>query len=924
MKAMNFEKGQKYEFKVLASHRVGTTLYYTIEANGMEHSVKAYEFQKRQAPTTISCICKGVNEYGKPAFMQDIASLISQLYKVGDVADFRIKTQPGGTRDFYEVTDENDFCFRLVGYGNEKYYNRQMVRCRITYINMVRVEMEPATGCKVVYIPFYDVEKLLSLDPDNNADHDLIRHLLKLPIFLTARKRYNDGNPLWVIKVLKTVYENLDSLLMANNKELKVALLKSYYNILKNLLENSDYLNQAAENESAQYQNELGIWLQKTRNYLDAIEIMEQGTADAFVMQAFSNLHTSGYIINPVERMQKVICIFALSHCREMRRYVEEIFEVVREQHENTRFLRVFSKSLVKMLVTFIKRLVNHSRNRFTSDDKERIELIIRCLALRLLLSSNEAAPDPDYKLYQAMLYRYAASLISDPERVQSLTYKAFEALFDSFSRSLGFEWNNIFDVTELCDILADSTPALSSAEPETFIFARNNVKIKMRGHQLSLEPEKHEHELQNVVPDDIFTSTKVQVKLDCKLPEPAPELNPLEAMQYLWNEIYRVLFNKEPEEASGLLHAKRMPKPGDEVFVRIVGKSAVSPYEYVCRIEDDEYWGSGLINPTKQIVSYNVHVTPDCFVDPTTGKSFLLKATVERIDPNGNINFSMRKGIANFNRETLDLDAKNLVVVSRVDQHQYLCITRGGVTMFIPRKDNTPILRLNDFLVADIIAIVGEGNVQGEIVGRAYETFDRTEAFRNLISDYAEGRVYEGSDIEPKDEDAGKAAPTPMPADYVRELVWVIERKGMMQSSLPIIYSYMALAHIMARVLGDSKLEAYFKRRLEMLMMMDNFNSKGAFDQNALSELQRDSHDLTELFPELRESIMRLRILNCFDDKESAGFLWDELNHGKDDKTRRMAGMVLAHNLLADKENEAFRENLRSNLYSLLKIQHS
>lgn len=36
------------------------------------------------------------------------------------------------------------------------------------------------------------------------------------------------------------------------------------------------------------------------------------------------------------------------------------------------------------------------------------------------------------------------------------------------------------------------------------------------------------------------------------------------------------------------------------------------------------------------------------------------------------------------------------------------------------------------------------------------------------------------------------------------------------------------------------------------------------------------------------------------------------------------MAGMVLAHNLLADKENEAFRENLRSNLYSLLKIQHS
>lgn len=150
---MNFEKGNKYMFKVRGKRQSGATTYFLIDANGAEYTVKAYEFQKKKMPDEIYCLCKGVSEHGKPAFMQDIATLLARLYKVGDVGDFRVKSQPGN-RGYYEVVDENDFCFRLVNYGDEKFYNNQMVRCRITFMNMVRVEMEPATGMRGVSIPF--------------------------------------------------------------------------------------------------------------------------------------------------------------------------------------------------------------------------------------------------------------------------------------------------------------------------------------------------------------------------------------------------------------------------------------------------------------------------------------------------------------------------------------------------------------------------------------------------------------------------------------------------------------------------------------------------------------------------------------------------------------------------------------------------
>ena len=255
-----------------------------------------------------------------------------------------------------------------------------------------------------------------------------------------------------------------------------------------------------------------------------------------------------------------------------------------------------------------------------------------------------------------------------------------------------------------------------------------------------------------------------------------------------------------------------------------------------------------------------------------------------------------------------------------RRDQPQYLCITRGGVTRFIPREPNTPLLRLNDYIVADIVALVGEGNVQGAIAGRTYETFERDEAFAALMADYSEGRLYEGS-LDDEGE-VKKIVVQPMPRNFLRELISVIDRKGKMQPTLAGIYNYMALAGIFSHVLGDDALEQYYLRRMEMLLAVTEFDATGTIDESRLDQIMADDKALFELYPELKESLLRLRIVNSLDVPARNAFLWEQANNSPDNMTRRLASMVLSHNLITDEEGGDLRTVLRCDLYTMLKLK--
>ena len=113
---MEYEIDKQYIFPVKEKKVVNGSLFYVINANGYECEVKAFESQRGTNPTNITCLFKGYKNEKEPVFRQDFAVLISQIYKVGEVYEFKVKNDINAF-GYYEVTDKNGFIFRLVDYG---------------------------------------------------------------------------------------------------------------------------------------------------------------------------------------------------------------------------------------------------------------------------------------------------------------------------------------------------------------------------------------------------------------------------------------------------------------------------------------------------------------------------------------------------------------------------------------------------------------------------------------------------------------------------------------------------------------------------------------------------------------------------------------------------------------------------------------
>ena len=115
---MELVKGQKYAFPIKETMLQNGVLYYVINVNGYDCQLKVFPFQRGLAkPPRLQCVFKGYNGANEPIFMQDIEPLLKQLYKVGEVYEFKVKCDYSES-GYYEVVDKNGFILRLTDYGN--------------------------------------------------------------------------------------------------------------------------------------------------------------------------------------------------------------------------------------------------------------------------------------------------------------------------------------------------------------------------------------------------------------------------------------------------------------------------------------------------------------------------------------------------------------------------------------------------------------------------------------------------------------------------------------------------------------------------------------------------------------------------------------------------------------------------------------
>lgn len=925
---MEYIKKEKYTFKVLGSRRNGSNLYYTIKVNEEEYFIKAFEFQKQQTtPSELICICKGYSDSGHPIFMQDIAALIEQLYKVGDVGTFRVRScMP--SRGFYEVVDSNGFYCRLTQYGDEKLYTNQTIKCRVIFIDLVRIELELISSQTDDGIPLYTEERVLAL-ASNNSIHPLLPRLLfnKLSAFSEARKQLANSNPLWVLTMLKAVDENLNQWLLSDMPH-KKELLQMFTDISVNLLENSNYLQNATNGEKQEYQEIISKIIVHAQDYLSALEKVDSGQARQYIEDLLERLKTSGYLYDPERRMRVAMSVFALQR-RSMHSIIQQIFDIIKKKHDNNRFMALFRNAFVEMLDIFLRTQVEDVNIMATAWDRSSIREVVEGLAIALLLLKNDDDDKTHTRkcVYRSSLYRYSSMMVENQDNADRLTMKAYEALFGEISPRLEYDWEDLDNITLLCSVLASTTNGMAPSG-EAWVYEGNNARLRIANRRFTLMPIIHDDNLKNVVPSQMYKSTDLQVYLEDRLdnkPEPGTR-NP--ALYHLmWKEIEAGLFADRQGEPIKMNH-KRTPYVGDVVTIRITRQGSRQspnyPFEFYCEIEDPKYAGSGLIIPPKHIAGYGVRAMLSSFRDRQTGKPFLLRAEVESVDERGYMTFSMRREIAKFNQETLGSDQEYLAQIVKVNDKWYQCITEAGIALSIPRNKVTGQLEDGDYIIVEIYRIFDDGTIHGKMIRMADpdERFERLHAFNTLVEEYADGNIYEdGVDLADDDDDEKEVINT-LPTEFLRETISIIDRKGMIQKDQILTYNYLALARLLSIMLEDEDRAHYYTKRMKLVEALFEFGHSGKIDDSTLDSLLAENSEFVERYPDIANRLTQLKLVNQLDNPRQTDFLWRLANKGNDRQTGTLAQLVLAHNLLGGNDAYDIRQELKRKIYKLLDLE--
>ncbi|MCM1164263.1 MAG: ATP-binding protein [Muribaculaceae bacterium] len=899
-------------------------------SRGREIDIKAFEFQRQNRPSRLQCFVKGIDESGEPVYMQDIAAIIPQIYTVGNTYEFRVKTDLNSA-GYYDVADWNGLMFRLYpGRRHDKLHINQVVKCRVKDINLVRMDLELVSG-KERGIPLYSIEQVLELDSTDHGDERLLRRLFgMIPEFGEAREQLEAGNPLWVITVADVVSRHLSDWLNATTDDgvlrplgrkriIRIApLLKSFNSICTNLLENSGYLRDCTPQERVEYQDRLNKIITHTTDYVSALEKIIDRKEQVFIDETLERLKLSGYLYKPEERMRVAMAIFSLRK-KSVSQYIDDIFDIIRLSHSNPRFMHLFSKAFVEMLDMYIANESRHIDLLTGPTERTAIQQMVKALSLRLLLPGDET--DSQRALYRSKLYRYVTLLAT--VNADQLVSKALSTLFN-ISSPLEFTWNDLSDINLLCSKVAVSkSTALSQ---ETMLFEGNNAMMSLSGDSFTFTPVERGQSMKLGVPSDLFGERRIRVLLNERMQEKL-KASRQDIMQFhhLWREVEKSLFS--PRQNTRQTIEGITPDVGDRVKIVILGSIPGHRYDFKVRIEDEAYTGEGIITP-KQIVSYPIIPTADSFSDPETGRLCIYEAEVmERDETTGELTFNMRDLIHQYLQEALAIDDEWLVQVSRVDPDRYLCISEGGFSLYINRDEAD--LSQGDFIIARIDTIFPYAAIKGSYVEHSDETFQQTNAFKCLLENYCDHNLLDTEEedeeeinVSDDDIDEARSAQNFIDPVQMRELIHLIDREGMLRNDHIQTYNYLAIARIMARLLGDSQLVTYFSNRMELVETIRLFGDSGKIDEDRLNKLLNDNKDFIATYPDIETRLTHLRIINELDKSYKSDWLWEIARNHPDETTSHLARLVLSYNMLEHSNVFEVRRTLHRKIYQLMQLK--
>lgn len=511
-------------------------------------------------------------------------------------------------------------------------------------------------------------------------------------------------------------------------------------------------------------------------------------------------------------------------------------------------------------------------------------------LAIQLLLIKDAKESDiADYRLSAAKLcilssYLYA----SNPTKLINAAY------YNLFHSNAILPLHKIEELKLLPHYIANS---LYDDIDTVNSFSHRNGRLVISKNRIHLQSVKDKGNLWPAFPKSLELWKDMQVFLPYKTETNLTSVKPndITPYQFVWAEIEQELFNAKKKPTTSANKNKKQHRAGDLVKITIISQDVDDRNKYYCQIED-ETGGNGFIYVKDDIVPYPVQTSLRHFYASDGSRLVFQAQIIDKEDDS--FHFSMSKELKDFVIDDYYADDEDIICsvgAAPNSRGMSAAITTEGVSVSIENAGDFNGIDRNTIVRCRFIG-PGPDNyhIRCEMTDYASYDYNLSDAFKKLLNEYCIGKIPEN--IEQQEEGQIEESDRLIDESYVKEVIYMIDRMALIDTEYVKSYNYLGFARILCLLIGWESQAAYYKGRMDIIIMLHDFAQNSKVNEEKLTQLADTNAELFTSNTVLRERFMQLQTVSYMGKNEHNADLFNLTDNNSSLKS--LASLVLAYNI--------------------------
>ena len=873
---------------------------YVVEYQDKIYRVAQLPYQRElDTPSELRCIV----EYSREGIhiKQDLEYLIGEFYKKGDVAEFKIQRT---ATDYHLLQEEHGFTAKIAKELVPNPALTPILRCRITgiYSKGVKVELvqkllADTSGFSLTQNILKDYigdtpwnnESLRLLLLDNNINLDL----------------FDSECHKWLVKMAEGM----------GSEEL-VTNLKNLREHLLNALESSMMLDECADiNERTLIENRFSDMIEQTSYYSYAIDFVNKGNAKGEIDAILGRLDTSCFLYHPNKNFYILLCIFLLDFDL-MDENMPRILNILRGHNIAIWKRKPFRTLWIKLLEYYIS--TNYKRPDLLISDNETVRVMIQALIMQLNLSDGGQSSLFDATLNRTILYRLCSRMnVLEPQKLVD------EALFNLISDS---NVNTLYSIDSddselLANIISNQVSDVLNANTDSVCYNTEKAKILIKSGNISISAADVTND-NCYIPQ--FSKQALWHNLTLKLSEsPAMEIqrdnsNSIRHYKQLWSFINKSIFDTVREKPVKVV--KRLLE-GAEVTI-IITRKLPGDSAFECKVVDEGYDDAkGKISIEDIVPYYPGSLTVAAF--EYGGRPLKFRAEVS-VDDDGEYIFKMKDLIFAFMEEYRDekFNINSRIVCQIMNPKEGAtrmpAVSTDGLSISVDVEDG---VSLDILRPGNVVEVYQPKPGYPPFINATYvhdvehNLFSLSDAFHNLMENYANNEVYFSEDEEENN------AIDVIDASYVNELMNIIEAYSSCENDYIKAYNYISFCRVISKIINSDR-EQYYIKRLSLIELLNDFAINNTFTDESLSALCQEHVSSFSQDSVLHREFLQMKIVSWLNSDEHYDELYKLSMNREDVQLQNLASLVMSHNMIKKAGGLDMADSILNKIRGILKLR--